>query len=81
MTIATGNTGGVYYVLGGGLAQLISNNTKLRATAAETGASVQNIQQLAAGDYDIAFTLADTAPPTRCRARRASRASRSRSRP
>ncbi|MGI8305678.1 TAXI family TRAP transporter solute-binding subunit [Saccharopolyspora hattusasensis] len=61
LTIATGNTGGVYYVLGGGLAQLISNNTKLRATAAETGASVQNIQQLAAGDYDIAFTLADTA--------------------
>ncbi|MCI2418185.1 TAXI family TRAP transporter solute-binding subunit [Saccharopolyspora sp. K220] len=61
LTIATGNTGGVYYVLGGGLAQLISNNTKLRATAAETGASVQNIQQLVAGDYDIAFTLADTA--------------------
>lgn len=61
LTIATGNTGGVYYVLGGGLAQVISQNTKLRATAAETGASVQNIQQLVAGDYDIAFTLADTA--------------------
>ncbi|GAA0527667.1 C4-dicarboxylate ABC transporter substrate-binding protein [Saccharopolyspora subtropica] len=61
LTIATGNTGGVYYVLGGGLAQVISGNTKLRATAAETGASVQNIQQLVAGDYDIAFTLADTA--------------------
>ncbi|WP_439378031.1 TAXI family TRAP transporter solute-binding subunit [Amycolatopsis lexingtonensis] len=61
ITIATGNSGGVYYVLGGGLAQLISNNTKVRATAAETGASVQNIQQLVAGNYDVAFSLADTA--------------------
>ncbi|RSM35814.1 C4-dicarboxylate ABC transporter substrate-binding protein [Amycolatopsis balhimycina DSM 5908] len=61
ITIATGNSGGVYYVLGGGLAQLISNTTKLRATAAETGASVQNIQQLVAGNYDVAFSLADTA--------------------
>ena len=61
ITIATGNTGGVYYTLGGGLAQLISANTKLRATAAETTASVQNIQQLVKGDYDVAFALADTA--------------------
>ncbi|MEU4741299.1 TAXI family TRAP transporter solute-binding subunit [Actinosynnema sp. NPDC023658] len=61
ITIATGNSGGVYYVIGGGLAKLISDNTKLKATAAETGASVQNIQQLAAGDYDMAFSLADTA--------------------
>jgi TRAP transporter TAXI family solute receptor len=61
ITIATGNTGGVYYTLGGGLAQLISNNTSLKASAAETGASVQNIQQLVAGDYDIAFALADSA--------------------
>jgi uncharacterized protein len=61
ITIATGNATGVYFALGGGLAQLISNNTKLRATAAETGASVQNIEQLVAGDYDVAFSLADTA--------------------
>ncbi|MEU7526200.1 TAXI family TRAP transporter solute-binding subunit [Saccharothrix sp. NPDC042600] len=61
ITIATGNSGGVYYVVGGGLAKLISDNTKLKATAAETGASVQNIQQLVAGDYDMAFSLADTA--------------------
>lgn len=61
VTIATGNTGGVYYTLGGGLAQLISDNTPIKASAAETGASVQNIQQLVAGDYDIAFSLADTA--------------------
>ncbi|MGH3879714.1 MAG: TAXI family TRAP transporter solute-binding subunit [Actinophytocola sp.] len=61
VTIATGNTGGVYYTLGGGLAQVISDNTPIKASAAETGASVQNIQQLVAGDYDIAFSLADSA--------------------
>jgi TRAP transporter TAXI family solute receptor len=61
ITIATGNTGGVYYTLGGGLAQLISDNTPIKASAAETGASVQNIQQLVAGDYDLAFSLADSA--------------------
>jgi uncharacterized protein len=61
MTIATGNSTGVYYVLGGGLASLISDETELQATAAETGASVQNIEQLVAGDYDLAFSLADTA--------------------
>ncbi|GAB2765273.1 TAXI family TRAP transporter solute-binding subunit [Amycolatopsis magusensis] len=61
ITIATGNVGGVYYVVGGGIAQLLSNNSKLKATAAETGASVQNIQQLTGREYDLAFTLADTA--------------------
>lgn len=61
MTIATGNSTGVYYVLGGGLAKVIGDNTEISATAAETGASVQNLQQLASGDYDIAFSLADSA--------------------
>ena len=61
LTIATGNSTGVYYVLGGGIASLVSNETPIRATAAETGASVQNIQQLVDGTYDIAFSLADTA--------------------
>lgn len=61
LNIATGNTTGVYYVVGGGLAEVINAETDLQATSAETGASVQNIQQLVAGDYDIAFSLADTA--------------------
>lgn len=61
LSIATGNSTGVYYVVGGGLARLINHETDLRAAAAETGASVQNIQQLVKGDYDIAFSLADTA--------------------
>ena len=61
ITIATGNATGVYYALGGGLASLSPPTTPIKATAAETGASVQNIQQLVAGEYDIAFSLADTA--------------------
>ena len=61
LTIATGNSTGVYYVLGGAIANLLSTETDLRVTAAETGASVQNVQQLVGGDYDIAFSLSDTA--------------------
>ncbi|MFF4426807.1 TAXI family TRAP transporter solute-binding subunit [Streptomyces sp. NPDC001549] len=62
LTIATGPTTGVYYQIGGGLAELISDNLDgYRATAATTGASVQNIQGLQAGSYDIAFSLLDTA--------------------
>lgn len=61
ISIATGNSTGVYYVVGGGLAQVINEETDLQATSAETGASVQNIEQVVAGDYDIGFSLADTA--------------------
>lgn len=63
MSIATGNTTGVYYTLGGAYAEAISAATagKLKATAASTSASLQNIQQLVAGTYQIAFSLADTA--------------------
>ncbi len=63
VSIATGNNTGVYFALGNAYAQQISvaTNGKVKATASETGASVQNIQQLVAGDYQIAFSLADTA--------------------
>jgi len=62
LTIATGNTTGVYYQLGGALASVISQKVAgYRATASETGASVQNVQGLVAGNYDIAFSLGDTA--------------------
>lgn len=63
ISIATGNTIGVYYVLGNAYAQQISNATggRLKATAADTTASVANIQQLVAGKYQVAFSLFDTA--------------------
>jgi uncharacterized protein len=63
ISIATGNATGVYYALGNAYALQIKANTanKVQATAAETGASVQNIQQLVAGQYQVAFSLFDTA--------------------
>lgn len=62
LSIATGNTTGVYYILGGGYAKVISDHVKgYQATAEATGASVENIQRVARGDSDIAFTLADSA--------------------
>ena len=63
IAIATGNSTGVYFSLGNAWAQQISTATdgKIKATAAETGASVQNVQQLVSGTYQVAFSLADTA--------------------
>jgi TRAP transporter TAXI family solute receptor len=62
LTIATGGTGGVYYPLGGGLADLISEHIDgYTATVTETNASVDNMFLIADGDADIAFSLGDTA--------------------
>lgn len=63
ISIATGNATGVYFALGNAYAEQITAATggKVKATASETGASVQNIQQLVAGSYQVAFSLADTA--------------------
>ncbi|HEU4422919.1 MAG TPA: TAXI family TRAP transporter solute-binding subunit [Pilimelia sp.] len=62
LSIATGNTTGVYYQLGGGYADLITKHVSgYQATAEATGASVENIQRVVRGDSDIAFTLADAA--------------------
>jgi TRAP transporter TAXI family solute receptor len=60
--IATGNTTGVYYQFGGGYADLITKHVSgYEAHAEATGASGENIQRVATGDMDIAFSIADTA--------------------
>ena len=62
LSIATGGTGGVYFPLGGGLADLITENIEgYSATAEETNASVDNMNLIGSGDSDIAFVLGDTA--------------------
>jgi TRAP transporter TAXI family solute receptor len=62
LSIATGGTGGVYYPLGGGLANVLSKALPgVEATAEVTSASVDNIKLVGAGKADIAFTLGDTA--------------------
>src|SRR6267142_1893044 len=62
LSIATGGTGGVYYPLGGGLANVLSKNLlAVEATAEVTSASVDNIKLIGARKADVAFSLADTA--------------------
>jgi TRAP transporter TAXI family solute receptor len=62
LSIATGGTGGVYYPLGGGFAQVIRDNVPgYDATVQETNASVDNMQLIANGGADLALVLGDTA--------------------
>lgn len=61
LSIATGGTGGVYYPIGGGLAEIINAQVEgYSATAEVTGASVENMGLIATGDADLALALADT---------------------
>lgn len=61
LSIATGGTGGVYYPMGGGLAEIINAQVEgYSATAEVTGASVENMGLIATGDADLAIGLADT---------------------
>lgn len=61
ITIATGGTGGVYYPLGGGMAQVFEDQLDITATAQVSGASVENMQLLSKGDVQLAFTQNDIA--------------------
>jgi TRAP transporter TAXI family solute receptor len=62
LSIGTGGTGGVYYPLGGGMANILSKHLpNVRATAEVTGASVDNMRLIGAGRQDFGFTMADTA--------------------
>jgi uncharacterized protein len=60
MSIATGGTGGVFYPLGGGLANVLSKSIPgLQATAEVTGGSVDNLKLIGSGQSELAFTQAD----------------------
>lgn len=62
LSIATGGTGGVYYVYGGALADEITQNVEgVEATAESTAASVDNMLLIENGGSDLAFVSADTA--------------------
>ncbi len=61
LSVATGGTGGVYYVMGGGMAQIISKHVpNTEATAEVTAASVDNCKLIQAGKADLALIMADT---------------------
>lgn len=62
LTIGSGNTTGVFYVIGAGYANLISKYLNgYDAAAAPTGGSIDNLRRLADGDVDIALALAAAA--------------------
>ena len=59
-SIGTGGTGGVYYPLGGGLANLLTKYVPgWSATAEVTGGSVDNLKLLGAGKSEIGFSMVD----------------------
>lgn len=60
LSIVTGGTGGVYYPLGGGLANLLTKYVPgWQATAEVTGGSVDNLKLVGAQKADIGFSMAD----------------------
>jgi TRAP transporter TAXI family solute receptor len=62
LSIASGNTGGVYYPLAGGLAALLTRHIPgWQVTAEVTGGSVDNLRLVGAGRADLAFVMADAA--------------------
>ena len=62
ISIATGGTGGVYYPIGGGLANILSKTVPgMQATAEVTGGSVDNLKLVATGKPYVAFSMADAA--------------------
>ena len=60
LSIATGGTGGVYYPLGGGMANVLTRHVPgYAATARVTGGSVDNLKLIGTGKPYIGFTMAD----------------------
>src|SRR6186997_492644 len=62
MSIGTGGTGGVYYPLGGAIANVLSKSLpNMQATAEVTGGSVDNLKLIASGQSELGFSMADAA--------------------
>jgi len=62
ISITTGGTGGVYYPMGGGMANILSKYVPgLDATAEVTAGSIANLQLIGGGKSEVGFTMADAA--------------------
>jgi TRAP transporter TAXI family solute receptor len=60
LSIATGETGGVYYPYGGAMAKVISKYLlNVEVTAEVTKGSVENCKRIGAGKADVAFIMSD----------------------
>lgn len=61
ISIGTGGTGGLFYVVGAGMADLITRHMEGATARAEvTGASIENIRRLAAGEMEMGFSSSST---------------------
>jgi TRAP transporter TAXI family solute receptor len=62
IAIATGGTGGVYYPLGGGMANVLSKYVPgVQATARVTGGSVDNLKLIGSKQSELALVMVDAA--------------------
>jgi hypothetical protein len=62
ISIGTGGTGGVYYPLGGGIAEVWSKHVPgVQAVAEVTGASVENVKLAHKGETVVGMVMGDVA--------------------
>ena len=62
MSIGTGGTGGVWYPLGGAMANILTKTVPgMRVTAEVTGGSVDNITLIRTGKSELGFSMVDAA--------------------
>src|SRR6187397_3581680 len=62
IAIATGGTGGVYYPLGGGMANVLSKHVPgMQASARVTGGSVDNLKLIGSQQSEVAMVMVDAA--------------------
>ncbi|UCZ57839.1 TAXI family TRAP transporter solute-binding subunit [Desulfurispirillum indicum] len=59
ITIATGGTSGVYYPIGGAVANIIARDLKVDTSVQSTGASVENINLLNRNRVELAIVMGD----------------------
>ncbi|WP_417667469.1 TAXI family TRAP transporter solute-binding subunit [Roseibium sp.] len=61
VSIGTGGTGGVFYAVGAGMADLLTKKLDgVTANAEVTGASIENVRRVSAGEMTIGFSSAST---------------------
>lgn len=61
VTISGGGTTGIYYSYGGEFGSVLSERFDVRASVLETGGSIENLENLAGGVAQVAFSAADAA--------------------
>jgi uncharacterized protein len=60
ISVATGGMGGVYFVIGGGIASMLTKYAGVEAAAEVTAASVDNCKLIAAKKSDLGLIMGDT---------------------